>query len=229
MATDTKPRMAGDALEEDTPVAAIAKETVATGEAPDEAKGLDAYIDYLNNYDRKARGAGSSRGTDRFSGLDVRHVFDARDEYGISDQDAADQVIKYSDRIKGESKMGGATQDALDKLRGMLGEEEGPKGFTEEPITIPDVEMPDIPVYGDEQEEPKPSFDFSSIIRQPGETPAFAVPGLVGGINNNQTITTEANITGDGNSVNQQIDASVGSRYGGGGSFKDSWMKDYFA
>ena len=108
MATDTKKRMAGDALEKDTPAAAEAKETVVTGTAPDESKGLDNYIDYLNNYNRRARGAGASKGTDRFSGLDVRYVHDAAKDFGVNEYDAADQVIQFARRNEDNTRMGGA-------------------------------------------------------------------------------------------------------------------------
>ena len=83
-----------------------------------------SYANYIENYDRKAYGAGSDRKkpTDRFSGLDVRKMFDARDKYGKSKAEAAQMVLDYADRIKGKSKMGGATRDALNKLRGYLKE-----------------------------------------------------------------------------------------------------------
>ena len=85
-----------------------------------------SYAKYIEDYDRKAYGAGSDKKkpTDRFSGLDVRKMFDARDKYGKSKAEAAQMVLDYADRIKGKSKMGGATRDALDKLRGYLKEDE---------------------------------------------------------------------------------------------------------
>ena len=85
-----------------------------------------SYAKYIDDYDRKAYGAGSDKKkgpVDRFSGLDVRKMFDARDKYGKSKAEAAQMVLDYADRIKGKSKMGGATRDALDKLRGYLKEE----------------------------------------------------------------------------------------------------------
>ena len=85
-----------------------------------------SYANYIKNYDRKAYGAGSDKKkpVDRFSGLDVRKMFDARDKYGKSKAEAAQMVLDYADRIKGKSKMGGATRDALDKLRGYLKKDE---------------------------------------------------------------------------------------------------------
>ncbi len=54
-------------------------------------------------------------------------MFDARDKYGKSKAEAAQMVLDYADRIKGKSKMGGATRDALDRLRGYLKEDDKPK------------------------------------------------------------------------------------------------------
>lgn len=84
-----------------------------------------SYANYIENYDRKAYGAGSDRKkpTDRFSGLDVRKMFDARKQFDKSKAEAARMVLDYADQIKGKSKMGGGTRDALDKLRGYLKED----------------------------------------------------------------------------------------------------------
>ena len=48
---------------------------------------LRGFKDYLADYDLKARGAGSDKKkgpVSRFSGLDVRHVFDNRGEGAVS-------------------------------------------------------------------------------------------------------------------------------------------------
>ena len=88
-----------------------------------------SYANYIKNYDRKAYGAGSDKKPpkDRFSGLDVRKMFDAREKYNTSKAEAARMVLDYADSIKGKSSMGGATRDALNKLRGYLKEDEKPK------------------------------------------------------------------------------------------------------
>lgn len=89
-----------------------------------------SYANFIDNYDRKAYGAGSKKKkgpVDRFSGLDVRKMFDARDKYGKSKAEAAQMVLDYADQIKGKSKMGGGTRDALNRLRGYLKEDKGPK------------------------------------------------------------------------------------------------------
>ena len=90
---------------------------------------MASYVDYLNNYDREARGAGSSKDTDRFSALDIRHVHDAAKDFGVDKYDAADQVLQYARRNEDNTKMGGKAQSQLDKLRSML------KDRPEEPET----------------------------------------------------------------------------------------------
>lgn len=80
---------------------------------------MSSFAKYIKNYDRKAYGKGSDKKkpADRFSGLDVRKMFDAgTGKYGRSKADAAQMVLDYADSIKGKSKMGGSTRDALKKL-----------------------------------------------------------------------------------------------------------------
>mgnify|MGYP003111020548 FL=1 len=80
------------------------------------------FQEYLRGYDRTARGAGSEKdpAVDRFSGLDVRYVFQKGLDRGLSKEDAARDVLAYAAELEGRSKMGGATEAALDKLRGYL-------------------------------------------------------------------------------------------------------------
>ena len=80
------------------------------------------FREYLEDYDRKARGAGSEKDpkVDRFSGLDVRYVFDEGLDRGLSKADAARDVLDYASDLIGRSKMGGATRAALDKLKAHL-------------------------------------------------------------------------------------------------------------
>ena len=80
------------------------------------------FEEYLRNYDRTARGKGSDKdpAVDRFSGLDVRYVFDEGRKRGLSKAAAAEEVLDYASDLIGRSKMGGATADALDKLREFL-------------------------------------------------------------------------------------------------------------
>jgi hypothetical protein len=85
---------------------------------------LSGFKDYLADYDLKARGAGSDKKkgpVSRFSGLDVRHVFDNRGE-GVSESEGAQAVLDYYDGIKDDTKSGGGTQKELDKLRGYVKE-----------------------------------------------------------------------------------------------------------
>ena len=84
------------------------------------ADGMSGYVDYLNTYDRERRGAGSEKGTDRFSGLDIRYAHDAAKDFGVNKYDAANQVLQYARRSEDETKMGGTAESALDNLREML-------------------------------------------------------------------------------------------------------------
>ena len=97
----------------------------------------DEYQSYLDDYDRTSKGAGSSRGTDRFSALDINNVFEkGYEDYGQSRPEAAQQVLDYADSIKDVSKMGGDAKKALDNLRRIAGrkEEEEAAPEPEEPI-----------------------------------------------------------------------------------------------
>ena len=100
---------------------------------------------YMRNYDRKAYGAGSDKKppTDRFSGLDVRKMFDAGVDMGGSKAYIAQEVLDYADDFKGKTKMGGATRAALDKLRGYLKDDVEP----DQPVNVDPIPDDDgIPV-----------------------------------------------------------------------------------
>ena len=92
------------------------------------------FQEYLREYDRKARGAGSEKEppTDRFSGKDVRYVFKEGLERGLSKSAAAEDVLDYATDLIGRSKMGGATRAALDKLKGYLKEDDGTGGGSDQ-------------------------------------------------------------------------------------------------
>jgi len=84
---------------------------------PQSGKNLSDYMRFLENYDHAARGAGSGKGTKRFSGLDVRFVRDAAKDYNITDEQRnkaiQDAVKKYRDE---GVKMGGRTTAQLENL-----------------------------------------------------------------------------------------------------------------
>ena len=99
---------------------------------------------YMRNYDRKAYGAGSDKKppTDRFSGLDVRKMFDAGIDMGGSKAEVAQDVLDYAADYKGKTKMGGATRAALDKLRGYLKDDVQP----DQPVGVEPIPDDGIPV-----------------------------------------------------------------------------------
>ena len=100
---------------------------------------------YMRNYDREAYGAGSDKKppTDRFSGLDVRKMFDAGIDMGGSKAEVAQDVLDYAADYEGKTKMGGATRAALDKLRGYLKDDVEP----DQPVSVEPIPDDDgIPV-----------------------------------------------------------------------------------
>ena len=102
---------------------------------------------YMRNYDREAYGAGSDKKppTDRFSGLDVRKMFDAGIDMGGSKAEVAQDVLDYAADFKGKTKMGGATRAALDKLRGYL-KDDVMDGEPDQPVGIDPIPDDGIPV-----------------------------------------------------------------------------------
>jgi len=91
------------------------------------------FKNYLDDFDRKADGAGSGKGKDRFSALDIRTAFGNRGD--LSKAEGAQMVLDYADRASTEgSSMGGGSNAALDKLRGYV------KAGEKEPQTQDQVE-----------------------------------------------------------------------------------------
>lgn len=108
------------------------------------------FQEYLEDYDRKARGAGSEKEppTDRFSGLDVRYVFKEGLDRGLSKAAAAEDVLNYATDLIGESKMGGATRAALDKLKGYLKDDDDVlQGEDDQVVSVDPI--PDRGQFGD--------------------------------------------------------------------------------
>lgn len=107
---------------------------------------------YMRDYDRKAFGAGSQKdpSVDRFSGLDVRKMFQAGRDMGGSQAEVAEDVLDYAAAVSGGSRMGGGTEAALDKLRGYLKDE--PK--KDRDVTVDPIPEDDgIPVPFEVREE----------------------------------------------------------------------------
>ena len=91
-----------------------------------------SFDDYIEDYNRKAYGAGSHKDADRFSGLDVRKMFEQRGS--LSKADAAQKVLDYAEQAGDQgAKMGGGTEDALNKLRGYLNESDSDSVDNDEP------------------------------------------------------------------------------------------------
>ena len=79
------------------------------------------FQDYIDDFDRKASGAGSQKGTDRFSAEDIRNMFSERGD--LSKAEGAQMVLDYAKKAgSAGSRMGGGSERELDKLRGYLNE-----------------------------------------------------------------------------------------------------------
>ena len=76
---------------------------------------------YMRRFDRTAYGAGSSRGTDRFSAKDIRIMTKAGKKFGGSQKQVARDVLRYAKDFRGITKMGTTAKRQLDKLQDMLG------------------------------------------------------------------------------------------------------------
>ena len=75
----------------------------------------------MRKFDRTAAGAGSKKGTDRFSAKDIRTMFKAGRKRGGSKKQVARDVLAYARRNRNKTKMGGSAKKQLDKLQKMLG------------------------------------------------------------------------------------------------------------
>tara|TARA_R100001509_G_scaffold70338_5_gene39114 strand:- start:145 stop:870 length:726 start_codon:yes stop_codon:yes gene_type:complete len=99
---------------------------------------------YMRNFDRTAFGMGSDRDppTDRFSGKDIRIMFDEGRKMGGSKAEIAQDVLDYAADYKDVTKMGGTAESVLDRLRGYLPEE----SVVVDPVVDPVVDNEVIPV-----------------------------------------------------------------------------------
>ena len=116
----------------------------------DKDRNPDNFDEYQDAYNLRSKGAGSDKKpkASRFSALDVNRMFDAgRDRFDLSKAEAAKKVLAYAEDMEGRTRMGGATERALDRLRGFLKEDE-PK---ETVPTRPNEDRPD-PVKEAQQE-----------------------------------------------------------------------------
>ena len=103
------------------------------------------FEEYIDQYDRKALGAGSEKdpAVDRFSGLDVRTMFNEGKDLGLSDKDAYESTQGYFDSVKDETKHGEITARALAKLRAQAQIDKDPETAID-PIE-PDQEILPLP------------------------------------------------------------------------------------
>ena len=128
------------------------------GSGTNSYKSDSKFGDYLSGYDRVAKGAGSHKGTDRLSGLDVRAMYDAREDFGMSDKDAAQEILAYARSNENNTRMGGGTEDALDKLRAIVRNSPDDKPESNEPVPSMDAEL--SPSYQRDKENVQAYEDY---------------------------------------------------------------------
>lgn len=159
--------------------------------------GSAEFRSYLDSFDRTADGAGSGKGTDRFSGKDIRTAFNNRGD--LSESEGAQMVLDYAlDSATEGSKMGGAARSALDKLRGYIKKDE-PKDDTP-------VQPDKPPVQADPPAEPTPRPPTSS---NSGTTKGDNSINSPISQANPQTVSGNNNQVSQDNSIRQSIDNSV--------------------
>ena len=219
-------RMAGDALEADTSVAAEASESVkeaaikakggkyqkgqqhyANGELVDTGAPNKDYpgqdnnpytVKKIKNFDLAAGGAGSSKGTERLSAQDIKRL---REQGGFSRQ----QIVDYAENHDfgdGPGASGGKAQALLSKYKDAIAANKGKKEEDVEPVT----ESSPTPTPAPAAQETEGSAAIGDNSNASG--PQQADTAIGGG-------TQQTQIAGDNNTVtnNQAIDNS--RSYGG--------------
>ena len=189
---------------------------------PDGAPIMDPDEDNIYKYNTAAYGAGSGKGTERFSKRDIKNL----KNQGYSKAD----IVDYADNI-GETGVitdGGGAQRLLDKYRKKLsknapgdgdpieGGDEPPFEYEIDPIGPP---PPNNPV--DDRDDP-PFTDIPSIIGAPGVDVGDFIPSPGTSINQGNSLLqsiiqdndVDSQVYGDGNvtTINQDNSAS---NYGG--------------
>lgn len=217
-------RMAGDALEADTPVAAEASESVkeaaskakggiyqsgqqhySGGElvdtgAPSQSYPADDNNPYTNkniaDFDLSAGGAGAKKGTERLSAQDIKRL---REQGGFSRK----EIVEYAENHDfgdGPGASGGKAQALLSKYKDAIAANKGKKEEDAEPVS----ETPPTPTPVAQETEGSAAIGDNSNASGPQQ----ADTAIGGG-------TQQTQIAGDNNTVtnNQAIDNS--RSYGG--------------
>ena len=91
------------------------------------------FTKYLEAFDRTAYGAGSSKGTDRYSGLDVRKNIDKGREFGLSDYEIGTGIQNYYNNLDDDVRRGGGTEDMMDRVAEMAASKPAAEPEAEEP------------------------------------------------------------------------------------------------
>ena len=173
---------------------------------------------YLDSFDRTADGAGSEKGTDRFSGKDIRTAFDNRGD--LSKAEGAQMVIDYAlNSATDGSKMGGGSQASLDKLRGYVKDAESkPKPNKPKPTRDPKPKPEPTP-------EPTPAPPSNTITDSIVADNALVADNINSG-NYVAPGSIAYNPIGNNNYLNAKIDNSI-REYEGSNNYYSSNLDDF--
>lgn len=196
---------------------------------------LAEFKTYLDGFDRTAYGAGSSKGRDRYSALDVNMNIKKGKELGLSKDDIGRSIQGYYNTLDDDVRHGGATQRAMEKVLGMIGsgavKEETPADPEPDPKPDPEPDpkpdptptpAPQNPTYGDVTiGDSKP---IQSIT--PGYSPYNPEDRQMGQyVNQDNDINSV--VQGSGNTVTNTQDNSVNQYAGDSQLFTNDYLKRF--
>lgn len=197
-------------MDSEEPAVKEAAQAVSDAAEKNDDSAVADFKSYLDGFDRTAYGAGSSRGADRYSALDVNMNIDKGRELGLNNDQIGRGIQQYYNGLKGSVKHGGATAKAMEKVFGMIG---GPGSPEVKPTAEPTPEEPKpepTPEPTPEPEAPKPEAPVYTPPERPLYQEIIAGGGFGGGsqnVNQDNDITT--NVTGNNNTVTNTQDNSI--------------------
>ena len=213
MASDDKKRMAGDALMESSEDSSVDTGEDLSAKASGFRNANERRLG-TEEYDRlSGSGLDDATNSGAYSAKEV--ISEMRD--GRDGKSTEEMATYYQGLADSGTKFNKRAQDFLSSRHGVsFGDD---IGKPPEPPSDPGdgtTPLPTPPEEGD-----------------PSPQPPVVSPGIPSPFGQNQTVVQNndqtSTITGDNNTVNQNQDNSVTqSSFGGGGSWKDAWMKNYF-
>lgn len=198
-------------MDSEEPAVKEAAKSVSKAAEKNNDSAVAEFKSYLDGFDRTAYGAGSSRGTDRYSALDVNMNIDKGKELGLNNDQIGRGIQQYYNSLKGSVKHGGATARAMEKVFGMIGGPGSPEVKPEPTPEEPKPEPKPEPTPEPKPEAPKPEAPIYTPPERPLYQEIIAGPGfgLGGSQNVNQDNDITTNVTGDNNTVTNTQDNSI--------------------